>query len=84
MIILQELIYRDSRSMSSDFDIPSGRMRGMAATHVLNKSILGFLSPLERSDFKISCNCFLLAFKLIKQCDYKKQTDFIQSLLNYG
>lgn len=27
--------------------MPSGRIRGMAATHVLNKSILGFLSPLK-------------------------------------
>lgn len=40
--------HRDSRSMSSGLDIPSGRMRGMAATHVLNKSILGFLSPLKK------------------------------------
>lgn len=39
--------HRDSRSMSSGLDIPSGKMRGMAATHVLNKSILGFLSPLK-------------------------------------
>lgn len=38
----------ERRSMSSGLDIPSGRIRGMAATHVLNKSILGFLSPLKR------------------------------------
>jgi len=34
--------------MSSGLDMPSGRMRGTAATHVLNRSILGFLSPLSR------------------------------------
>lgn len=48
---------RDSRSMSSGFDMASGRMRGMAATHVLNRSILGFLSPLferEGKTFSIS------------------------------
>lgn len=48
----EEAPHRDRRSMSSGLDIPSGRMRGMAATHVLNKSILGFLSPLKK---QISC-----------------------------
>lgn len=43
---------RDSRSMSSGFDMASGRMRGMAATHVLNRSILGFLSPLLEREGK--------------------------------
>lgn len=33
--------------MSSGLDMASGRIRGMAATHVLNRSILGFLSPLS-------------------------------------
>lgn len=40
--------HRDRRSMSSDLDIASGRMRGIAATQVLNRSILGFLSPLSK------------------------------------
>lgn len=44
------LTHRDSRSMSSDLDIVSGRMRGIAATQVLNRSILGFLSPLSRKE----------------------------------
>lgn len=47
LLLNRKAPHRDSRSMSSGLDIPSGRMRGMAATHVLNKSILGFLSPLE-------------------------------------
>lgn len=50
--------HRDSRSMSSDLDIASGRMRGIAATQVLNRSILGFLSPLSKksqplTDFRL-------------------------------
>ena len=40
--------YRVSRSINSDLDMPSGRMRGMAAKHVLNRSIFGFLSPLPK------------------------------------
>ena len=42
------LTHRESRSMSSGLDMASGRIRGMAATHVLNRSILGFLSPLSK------------------------------------
>lgn len=38
------------RSMSSILDRPSGRIRGMAATHVRNKSIFGFLSPLTERE----------------------------------
>lgn len=69
-----EATHRESRSMSSGLDIPSGRMRGMAATHVLNKSILGFLSPLKRSRFKFNCKellskCSTVKRKLIKHCD---------------
>ena len=65
--------YRESRSMSSGLDIPSGRTRGMAATHVLNKSILGFLSPLKRSNFKFNCKSLIrvdqtVKCKLIKHC----------------
>lgn len=44
----QSHTHLDSRSMSSDLDIASGRMRGIAATQVLNRSILGFLSPLSK------------------------------------
>lgn len=51
LILNRKYTHRDSRSMSSGLDIPSGRMRGMAATHVLNKSILGFLSPLKKTRF---------------------------------
>jgi len=36
----------ERRSTSSPWLSPSGRRRGMAATHVRNKSILGFRSPL--------------------------------------
>lgn len=38
--------------MSSDLDMASGRMRGIAATQVLNRSILGFLSPLSGKERK--------------------------------
>lgn len=41
------LTHLASKSISSSFDIPSGSSRGMAATHVLKRSIFGFLSPLE-------------------------------------
>lgn len=50
------LTHRDSRSMSSDLDIASGRMRGIAATQVLNRSILGFLSPLPIKDRTVNQN----------------------------
>lgn len=52
--------HRDSRSMSSDLDIASGRMRGIAATQVLNRSILGFLSPLLKKKALLTSilNCF--------------------------
>lgn len=61
IILNRKYSHRDSRSMSSGLDIPSGRMRGMAATHVLNKSILGFLSPLKKFDVEhqnslLQCN----------------------------
>ena len=40
-------VRRDRRSTSSDGVMPSGRRRGMAATQVRNRSIRGFLSPLQ-------------------------------------
>lgn len=39
--------------MSSGLDMVSGRIRGIAATHVLNRSILGFLSPLLKMEDNI-------------------------------
>ena len=40
--------YLASSSMRSCLLMPSGMRRGMAATHVRNRSIFGFLSPLCR------------------------------------
>lgn len=44
--------------MSSGLDMPSGRMRGIAATHVLNRSILGFLSPLSKMEGDVKQHLF--------------------------
>ena len=43
--------------MSSGLDMASGRIRGMAATHVLNRSILGFLSPLSKMEGDVKQAC---------------------------
>lgn len=52
--------YRESKSMSSGLDMLSGRIRGMAATHVLNRSILGFLSPLNEIGYILSTSKLFL------------------------
>ena len=41
-------VRRESMLMSSYWLIPSGTRRGTAATHVRNKSIFGFRSPLQK------------------------------------
>ena len=45
---LRWMVSRDSRSSRSSRLIPSGMMRGMAITHVLSRSSLGFTTPLQR------------------------------------
>ena len=50
----------DKRSISSSLLRPSGRRRGIEATHVFKRSILGFLSPLDRTMqwmYVRSCTC---------------------------
>ena len=43
------MVSRESISTSSSFGIPSGIIRGMAATQVLSKSMFDFLCPLPAS-----------------------------------